>query len=59
MLIECGTDSSAALQRLADSPNTRLGKDRATVDDGTKLIYTAPSEGGTIISIRSERVLRC
>ena len=51
-LIECGTDSSAALQRLANSLNTRLGKDRAVVEDDTKLVYTAPPEGGTIISVR-------
>jgi len=51
-LIECGTDSSAALQRLADSLNTQLGKVRTTVEDGKKLVYTAPPEGGTIISVR-------
>ena len=51
-LIQCGTDSSAALQRLADSLNAKLRRVRATVEDGTKLIYTAPPEGGTIISVR-------
>ena len=51
-MIACGTDSSDALQRLADSLNAKLGRVRATVEDGTKLVYTAPPEGGTIISVR-------
>ena len=51
-MIECGTDSSAALQRLADSLNANLRRVRATVEDGTKLIYTAPPPGGVTISVR-------
>ena len=52
MVIECGTDSSAALQLLADSLNAKLRRVRATVEDGTKLIYTAPPPGGVTISVR-------
>ena len=51
-LIECGADSSAALQRLADSLNEKLRRVRASVEDGTKLIYTAPPPGGVTISVR-------
>ena len=51
-LIECGTDSSAALQRLADSLNAKLRRVRATVEDGTKLIYTAPPPGGVTLVVR-------
>jgi hypothetical protein len=51
-LIECGTDSSAALQRLADSLNANLGRVRASVEDGTKLVYTAPPPSGINLIVR-------
>ena len=51
-LIACGADSSAALQRLADSLNANLGRVRATVEDGTKLIYTAPPPSGVSLIVR-------
>ena len=51
-LIECGTDSTAALQRLADSLNANLGRVRAPVEAGTKLIYTAPPPSGVSLIVR-------
>ena len=51
-LIACGADSSAALQTLADSLNAKLGRVRATVEDGTRLVYTAPPPPGAIVIVR-------
>jgi len=51
-LIECETDSAAALQVLADSLNSSLGRVRATVEDGTRLVYVAPPPSGIKIIVR-------
>lgn len=51
-LIACGVDSSAALQTLADSLNAKLGRVRATVEDGTRLVYAAPPPSGATVIVR-------
>ena len=51
-LIACGVDSSAALQTLADSLNAKLGRVRATVEDGTRLVYAAPPPSGVTVIVR-------
>jgi len=51
-LIACGVDSSAALQTLADSLNASRRRNRATVEDGTRLVYTAPPPSGSVVFIR-------
>jgi hypothetical protein len=52
-LIACGVDSSAALQTLADSLNASLRRERAaTIEDGTRLVYTAPPPSGVTVIIR-------
>ena len=51
-LIACGVDSSAALQTLADSLNASRRRNRATVEDGTRLVYTAPPPSGSAVFIR-------
>ncbi len=50
-LIECGSDSTTALQTLSESLNTAIGANRASVSpDGKRLVYTAPPpEAFTII----------
>ena len=42
----------AALQRLADSLNAKLGRVRATVEDGTRLVYAAPPPSGATVIVR-------
>ena len=51
-LIACGVDSSAALQTLADSLNASRRRNRAAVEDGTRLVYTAPPPSGSAVFIR-------
>ena len=51
-LIACGVDSSAALQTLADNLNASRRRNRATVEDGTRLVYTAPPPSGCAVFIR-------
>ena len=55
-LIECEKDSAPALQALSANPSfvnasgTRNGT--VAVVDGRRLVYTAPSEGGTVLIVR-------
>ena len=51
-LIACGVDSSAALQTLADSLNASRRRNRATVEDGTRLVYAAPPPSGVTVIVR-------
>ena len=55
-LVECESDSAAALQALADNlsfVNTGRGRQGAlAVVEGKKLVYTAPHKPGTSIVIR-------
>ncbi len=52
-LIQCGDDSTAALQTLADSLNADLGRNLASVSaDGRSLVYTAPPPPATVIILR-------
>lgn len=52
-LIECGFDSTAALQTLAGSLNTAIGANCASVSaDGRRLVYTAPAPGAFVITVR-------
>lgn len=52
-LIECGFNSTVALQTLAGSLNTVLGANRASVSaDGRRLIYTAPGPEAFVITVR-------
>lgn len=53
VLISCGVDSTASLQRLADRLRTKYGRRRAgIVANGTKLIYNAPPDPGCAIILR-------
>ena len=51
-LIECGSDSTVALQTLANSLNASLGRNCTAVEDGTRLVYIAPARPGLIISVQ-------
>ena len=51
-LIECGSDSTAALQTLANSLNASLGRNCTVVEDGTRLVYIVPPRPGLIISVQ-------
>lgn len=52
-LIECGLDSTAALQTLAESLNTALGSHRASVSaNGKNLVYTAPPTQAFVLIVR-------
>ena len=48
-LVECGEDSSAALRTMADSVNAKLSCGKVTVEGGTRLVYTLPPKGMSII----------
>ena len=50
-LIECGSDSTAALQNLANSLNANVGRNCTAVEGGTRLVYTVPPRPGLIISV--------
>ena len=51
-LIECGADSTAALQTLASSLNANLGRNCTAVENGTRLVYIVPPRPGLIISVQ-------
>ena len=48
-LIECGVDSTAALQTLANSLNTSSDRNCTAVEGGTNLVYIAPPPSGLVI----------
>ena len=51
-LIECGVDSTAALQTLASSLNENLGRSCTAVEGGTRLVYIVPHRPGLVISVQ-------